>query len=172
MPVSNPPPDKNPYREDEYVHDDLDAFPGEELAFDEAGRKYELVTVATYLYLYQAQAAHLFLSQAGVQSFIADAEVVAMDWLLSNAIGGVKLRVPRDQAEEAVEVLTRGHKPESTSSDEIDDPQVSQEASSLEEDDGWTAFKCLVCGTEILESESKCPECGWSYEAETDRDSG
>lgn len=45
------------------------------------------------------------LESAGISVALADDELVRMDWLYSNAIGGISLRVPADQAEDALTVL-------------------------------------------------------------------
>src|SRR5262245_2038280 len=53
----------------------------------------DLVTVATFRFVHEAELAKLHLTEEGIQSFIMDAETVTMDWLLGNAIGNIKLRV-------------------------------------------------------------------------------
>lgn len=114
----------------------------------------QLVTVETYQFLPQAQAAQLQLEGNGIQVFLADAETVNMDWLLGNAIGNIKLQVPRDQAEEALNLLEDMRHKASERLDDEDD----------EEDGPYT--ECLVCGAEIPEEQSCCPCCGWSYAPE------
>ena len=45
------------------------------------------------------------LDEAGNQATISDESLVAMDWLLSNAVGGVKVQVWEEDADRAVGVL-------------------------------------------------------------------
>jgi hypothetical protein len=113
----------------------------------------ELVTVETYQFLPQAQAAKLQLEGDGITVFLADAETVNMDWLLGNAIGNIKLQVPRDQAERALTLLEQIR----------DKARKRGDAKDAEEE---TA--CLACGAKIPEGRSRCPSCGWSYSGEED----
>src|SRR5260370_40489512 len=113
----------------------------------------QLVTVETYQFLPQAQAAKLQLEGNDIQVFLADAETVNMDWRLGNAIGNIKLQVPRDQAERALALL-----------EEMRD-KASQRRDT-ENDAGGTV--CLACGARLPEDQARCPLCGWSYASEED----
>jgi hypothetical protein len=53
----------------------------------------------------KAELARNALTVAGIQAVIADSEIVAMDWLISNAVGGVKVQVWEEDAERAAAVL-------------------------------------------------------------------
>jgi hypothetical protein len=64
-----------------------------------------LVTIATFDQAAQARLAKNVLDEAGIQSAVNDEQLVAMDWLLSNAVGGVKVQVWEEDAERAVSVL-------------------------------------------------------------------
>jgi hypothetical protein len=64
-----------------------------------------MVTVAQCNLAAEAHAMRLHLEAAGIPVFLADELTVAMDWLLSNAIGGVKVQVPEHHAERATELL-------------------------------------------------------------------
>ena len=48
------------------------------------------------------------LEAAGVECFLQDDNVVRMDWLWSNALGGIKLIVREKDAEEAEKILNQG----------------------------------------------------------------
>ena len=52
-----------------------------------------IVTVETYDLAYQAQFARSELEAEGIQCWLADETLVAMDWFISNAVGGIKLQV-------------------------------------------------------------------------------
>ncbi|GEM_PF-727539 len=45
------------------------------------------------------------LEEEGIEAVLTDQEIVAMDWLLSNAVGGVKLMVSKKDAEQAARIL-------------------------------------------------------------------
>ena len=67
----------------------------------------KLVTLKTFRYLPEAEAHRMFLESEGLRAFLADAEIVNMDWLLGNAIGNVKLQVPESEAKKALELLSQ-----------------------------------------------------------------
>jgi hypothetical protein len=58
-----------------------------------------------YRDLTEALAAKSILDSAGIESFLADDNLVRMDWLYSNLIGGVKLLVRPKDADAANELL-------------------------------------------------------------------
>lgn len=58
-----------------------------------------------YRDLTEALVAKSILDSAGIESFLADDNLVRMDWLYSNLIGGVKLLVRPTDAEAASELL-------------------------------------------------------------------
>jgi hypothetical protein len=64
-----------------------------------------LVTIATFDQAAQARLAKNVLDEAGIAATIGDENLVAMDWLLSNAVGGVKVQVWEEDADRAVTVL-------------------------------------------------------------------
>ena len=114
----------------------------------------QLVTVETYQFLPQAQAAKLQLEGNDITVFLADAETVNMDWLLGNAIGNIKLQVPAEQADQALALL-----------DEMREKARERREAEEEEDDD-ERVKCLACGAKIPENQARCPSCGWSYAGE------
>lgn len=63
------------------------------------------VMVGRYLFLPDAQIAKSILDSAGIESFLADENLVRMDWLYSNLIGGIKLLVRDEDAETATKLL-------------------------------------------------------------------
>lgn len=77
------------------------------LVFDE-----DWVTVATYRDLGAAEIARVTLEAAGLTCFLADAEVIRLDWALSTALGGIKLRVPAVLSERALEILRQTAPPQ------------------------------------------------------------
>ena len=65
-----------------------------------------LVTVASFRDLSEALIAKGQLDAAGIACFLADDNIVRMDWFWSNLMGGVKLNVPVSQADTAVALLS------------------------------------------------------------------
>jgi hypothetical protein len=58
-----------------------------------------------YRDLPQAMIAKSILDSAGIESFLADDNLVRMDWFYSNLIGGIKLLVRHEDAEAAMNLL-------------------------------------------------------------------
>ena len=79
----------------------------------------KLVTIARFDLAGQAHIAKNALEAAGIKSVLADEQTIAMDWLLSNAIGGIKVQVLEEDAERAVTALE-----ESLGSDETVDEET------------------------------------------------
>ena len=65
----------------------------------------ELVTIRKFRDLPEALLAKGRLESSGVESFLADDNMVHMDWLISNLLGGVKLKVEAMNVEIAEEIL-------------------------------------------------------------------
>ena len=64
-----------------------------------------LVTVATFTTPLEAELVRGRLDEEGIAAFVADGELVTADWTMSNAIGGVKVRVAAEDADRARAVL-------------------------------------------------------------------
>lgn len=82
----------------------------------------ELVTIRKFRDLAEALLAKGRLDSSGIESFLADDNMVHMDWLISNLLGGVKLRVEATDAEAADEILNHIH------SDNFDEDEEAAEA--------------------------------------------
>ena len=67
----------------------------------------ELVTIRKFRDLPEALLAQGRLESAGIESFLADDNMVRMDWLISNLLGGVKLKVEEANVEIADELLNQ-----------------------------------------------------------------
>ncbi|EIP96786.1 hypothetical protein OpiT1DRAFT_01210 [Opitutaceae bacterium TAV1] len=63
-------------------------------------------TVATFSTPAEAHMAATRLESAGIPVFIRDENTVTFDWLLSNAVGGVKIEVEEDDWADARRILT------------------------------------------------------------------
>jgi hypothetical protein len=73
----------------------------------EAGTRSRLVTLRQYMTLPEALVSKSILDSAGIESFLGDQNIIRLDWFLSNALGGVKLRVREEDAEEAAALLNQ-----------------------------------------------------------------
>ena len=69
-----------------------------------------LVTVATFWSSGEANLAKNRIEEAGLRVVITDDMTTGMDWLLTNAIGGIKLQVMEHDAEAALAAL-EGNEP-------------------------------------------------------------
>jgi len=69
--------------------------------------KSNLITIASFSFPYEAQIAKARLLAEEIPAFIADEHTINMQWLYSNALGGVKLQVPTQFAEKANEILAQ-----------------------------------------------------------------
>ena len=102
----------------------------------------DFVTLMTFMNIAEAEVKRLPLEEAGIKTYLTDAEIVSMDWLLGNAVGEIKLQVARDDAAKAIEILKNAppfkktHVPENV---------------------------CLSCNAPMPENADTCPKCGWSY---------
>ena len=64
-----------------------------------------LVTVARFRDLIEAQLAKGKLEAAGIQTFLANENIVSLDWFYSQAVGGLRLQVQAGDVADATAVL-------------------------------------------------------------------
>lgn len=94
----------------------------------------ELVTAVSFSAPYKAHLARGLLEANGITAFIVDEYTAGMNWLLSNAIGGVKVQVEITDLEDARRILALNGQ---------------QEGSLPEGDDSWG--ECPNCGSASVE---------------------
>ena len=109
----------------------------------------EFVTVQSFDHRAQADLLVLLLHQCDIPARLADEHIVAMDWALANAIGGIKVQVPVAHESQAREVALR-FKAESK--------LLGDQLSSANDED-----YCLSCGKAMPVDQSVCTHCGWTY---------
>src|SRR5437763_808572 len=80
----------------------------------------KLVTIATYSTPEEAHVAKNALEAAGIPTFFADEATVGLEWILNNALGGIKLQVPDDHCEAAEQVLAGQEPATAPATDEAD----------------------------------------------------
>jgi hypothetical protein len=83
----------------------------------------KLVTIRQFRDVQNAYLAKGLLDSAGIESFLFDENIVRMDWLYSNLVGGVKLRVREEDVAEALELLDVG-KTETDETNVAEEPTV------------------------------------------------
>jgi hypothetical protein len=91
------------------------------------------------------------LEAEGISVVLADEATVGWFWYLGNAVGGVKLLVPRAQLEQSVAVL--------------DNVRSARDASADPVLDDWT---CDECGTRVNVDLDYCPACEAANENRSD----
>jgi hypothetical protein len=76
-----------------------------EIAEEELQPHPELVTLRKYLYVQDALLAKSVLDSAGIECRLGDENTIRMDWFWSNLLGGVKLWVREEDAQQAASLL-------------------------------------------------------------------
>jgi DNA-directed RNA polymerase subunit M/transcription elongation factor TFIIS len=69
----------------------------------------EFVQIAAYRDVMLAKLAVSKLESEGISAHILNEHIVTQNWSYSQAVGGVQVMVPRDQAEKAKEILDQDH---------------------------------------------------------------
>lgn len=111
----------------------------------------KLITIATFDFPGEAEGGKLFLEQKGIRVFLADNNIVGMDWFLSNAVGGAKLQVAASDVDQARKILEPYQASRTKTRGEFPEEDVS--------------FACQVCGKSITFPGERrghvetCPHC-------------
>ncbi|KAA0446357.1 MAG: DUF2007 domain-containing protein [Candidatus Thioglobus sp.] len=66
-----------------------------------------LTTVARFSFAHEAYIARAKLESEGIPATLADEHTINMQWLYSNALGGVKVQVPSSCEQQAIAILAR-----------------------------------------------------------------
>jgi Putative prokaryotic signal transducing protein len=100
----------------------------EKISADEA-EHFAIITIRRYRDIPAALLAKSILDSAGIENFLTDVNTVRMDWLWSNALGGVRLFVKDSDASAAEELLN----------------QSFQDSFEVEGQERFTQPRCPVC---------------------------
>ena len=89
------------------VDDEIDSIvpPDADGGDDGGGDDADWVTVRTFWDPLRAHMAQIRLDDAEIESVLLDENLVAMDWLMANAVGGIKLQVRAPDAQRADAIL-------------------------------------------------------------------
>jgi len=132
----------------------------------------QLVTIGSYSTSYEASLVRGELEAFDIDATLADENTVSINWLWSNALGGVKVQVPESEVAEALGILGTER------SDEPDEPDVPRATvcpgcgSSHTRyflDKRGTFLTWLVLGVPVMPAISKrvCDDCGRKWRAPT-----
>lgn len=64
-----------------------------------------MITVASFDNTEQAELLRIRLEEGGIQACVTDAAIVSLNWMYSNAVGGVKVQIADRDAEKAKRLL-------------------------------------------------------------------
>ena len=96
-----------------------------------------LKVVATFREAHTAHLAKAKLESEGIPAWVADEHLIRMQWLYSQALGGVKVRVPEEFAGRARQILETDHASDLSRIDEARLPPTQEEL-------------CPACGAETV----------------------
>ena len=66
---------------------------------------HNLVTVGVFQFVAEAELMQSSLENEGIPAYLTNDHIIAMDWLLATAVGGVKLQVAHEDAEAALQIV-------------------------------------------------------------------
>jgi hypothetical protein len=81
------------------------------------------IVVRNFLNAHEAYVARGLLESAGIPTVVADDSVIGLNWLLSSAVGGVKVLVPEGYLAEAEDILAGGGFPAEGAEAEMEDDE-------------------------------------------------
>jgi Putative prokaryotic signal transducing protein len=131
----------------------------------------KLVTVREFRDLPEALLAKSVLDSEGIESYLFDENMIRLDWFLSYALGGIKLRVKEEDAKEARELLEQGppERFEAGEAGEYEQPKCPR-CGSLKVDFGekgkHLAYATVAVGVPLPVGRHgwRCRECGHEWE--------
>lgn len=113
----------------------------------------ELITVANFSHPTEADPVIAWLESEGIECFLTNEHTVTMNWLWSNAIGGVGVRVKAVDAERANEILQVALNPDRSirvvlNPDTIGDRSTPADSEADQGSDDSSEIRCPQCGSE------------------------
>jgi len=127
----------------------------------------KLVTIATFSTPFDANMAKSVLESADIPVFIADEYTIGINWLYSNALGGVKVQVPESVACEARGILAL--QTEQPATDELSATDTCPQCGSKNTEDFMdkrrSFFTWLLLGIPLLlpSEKKRCRNCWHSW---------
>lgn len=113
--------------------------------------------IASYNKPEDAYLAASLLEGNGIQAMVQDAETVSMDWMISNAIGGVKLVVAKEDVDAAKEIL----KLPKLRTEILVCPHCGSNNTRIRELSLWSVFSWIFLGAPVPAKSRKvdCLDC-------------
>ena len=103
----------------------------------------ELITIANFSHPTEADPVVAWLESEGIECFVTNEHTVTMNWLYSNAIGGVGVQVKTGDVERANEILQAVSTPDAVGAEPTPtDSETDQESETTSE------IRCPQCGSE------------------------
>ncbi|HMD32916.1 MAG TPA: DUF2007 domain-containing protein [Candidatus Acidoferrales bacterium] len=139
------------------------AFPLQPVAKAQAQPQWrKLVTLRVFRDIPDALIAKSILDSAGIRCFLADENLIRMDWFYSNLLGGVKLWVNDEDAEAAAALLDAGVSATFPAGGRENDvlphcPKCQSLDIMLEDLETRRLWKCNACGAEWPDDDSDEP---------------
>lgn len=100
----------------------------------------KLFLVAGYDEVYKAELAKTALEEEGIFVVLHDRETVATDWIISNAVGGVKLKVRQEDSERAYRILAdKMSNPSSYLAESLSEDELTRQALAEPMEEGTVA---------------------------------
>ena len=120
----------------------VDADPGE----------HELITIANFSHPTEADPVVAWLESEDIECFLTNEHTVTMNWLYSNAIGGVGVQVQAADVERASELLQVALNPDSigavSTSDVVGGESTPSDSEMDQGNDPTSEIHCPQCGSE------------------------
>ena len=102
-----------------------------------------LITVANFSHPTEADPVVAWLESEGIECFVTNEHTITMNWLYSNAIGGVGVRVKAADVERANETLHA-----ISTADAVADEPTPSDSEIDQESDTTSEIRCPQCGSE------------------------
>ena len=103
----------------------------------------ELITIANFSHPTEADPVVAWLESEGIECFVTNEHTVTMNWLYSNAIGGVGVQVQAADVERAHEILQAVLNP-----DVVEDEPTPSDSEMDQDSDATSEIRCPQCGSE------------------------
>lgn len=100
----------------------------------------KFITIARYTEVPLAELGKGKLESEGIESYLLNKHHISINWLYSNALGGVKIQVLKEDAEMALEILNQDYSSELVAIEEMMPPLTSEDL-------------CPKCGSSNIEIE-------------------
>jgi len=123
----------------------------------------ELLTIRRYRDVPEALLARSILESAGIECILGDDNLVRIDWLLSNLLGGIKLRVRQEDAMVAAQLLDQGAPQESMVHGEGEDQQLSCPNCQSLDVSSHEVPDLKRSGSSGMHGGLKCQSCGFEW---------